>query len=97
MSTDPLSQLHKGKCHGQVSLNKYMIKMGMSIFKKLGIKYKMYKNAFLFMVIELSRECSHLISRYGVFVWVHCGSFGRCLLVTLLYQRECLVVVSQFE
>jgi hypothetical protein len=24
MSTDPLSQLHKGKCHGQVSLNKRM-------------------------------------------------------------------------
>jgi hypothetical protein len=23
MSTDPLSQLYKGKCHGQVSLNKH--------------------------------------------------------------------------
>jgi hypothetical protein len=48
------------------------------------------------MMVELSRGCAHLISPYGVFVWVRCGSFGRCLLVTLLYQRECLVLVSQF-
>jgi hypothetical protein len=27
MPTDPLSQLYKGKCHGQVSLNKRMIKI----------------------------------------------------------------------
>jgi hypothetical protein len=27
ISTDPLSQLYKGKCHGQVSLNKRMIKI----------------------------------------------------------------------
>jgi hypothetical protein len=56
----------------------------------------MYKNAVLFIMIELSRGCAHLVSPYGGFVWVRCGSFGRCLLVTLLYQRECLVVVSQF-
>jgi hypothetical protein len=46
-------------------------------------------------MIELIEGCSHLISQYGVFVWVRCGSFGRCLLDTLLYQCECLVVVSQ--
>jgi hypothetical protein len=39
MSTDPVSQLHKGKCRGQVSLNNiYDIKC-VSILK-LGIKYK---------------------------------------------------------
>jgi hypothetical protein len=33
---------------------------------KLGIKYKIYKNAVLFVIMELSRGCSHLISPYGV-------------------------------
>jgi hypothetical protein len=51
----------------------------------------------LFMMIELIGGCSQLISHVWCFVWVHCGSFGRCLLDTLLYQCGCLVVVSQFR
>jgi hypothetical protein len=33
---------------------------------KLGIKYKIYKNAVLCMMIELDRGCAHLIYPYGV-------------------------------
>jgi hypothetical protein len=35
-------------------------------YLKLNIKYKIYKNAVLFMMIELDRGCAHLISPYGV-------------------------------
>jgi hypothetical protein len=37
-------------------------------YLKLGIKYyyKIYKNAVLFMMIELDRGCAHLIFPYGV-------------------------------
>jgi hypothetical protein len=44
MSTDPFSQLYKSKCHGQVRLNKRMIKIyGKNMvcqYIRLGIKYK---------------------------------------------------------
>jgi hypothetical protein len=74
MSTDPLSQLYKGKCHGQVRLNKRMIKLYgknmvcqyLKLGIKLGIKYKIYKNAVLCMMIELDRGCAQLIFPYGV-------------------------------
>jgi hypothetical protein len=65
MSTDPLSQLYIGKCHGQVRLNKRKVKIyGKNMvcqYIKLGIKYKIYKNAVLCMMIELDRGCAHLI------------------------------------
>jgi hypothetical protein len=44
MSTDPLIQVYKGKCHGQVSINKRMIKIYdknmVCQYLKLGMKYK---------------------------------------------------------
>jgi hypothetical protein len=36
-------------------------------YLKLRIKYKIYKNAVLFMMVELDRGCAHLIFPYGVF------------------------------
>jgi hypothetical protein len=35
-------------------------------YLKLGIKYKIYKNAVLFMMSDLDRGCAHLIFPYGV-------------------------------
>jgi hypothetical protein len=117
MSTDPLSQLYKCKCHGQLNLNKRTIKL-VCQYLKLGIylengqrvyftngnvqevarntpaitltaffalcqrdanklavtflyiyifktRYNIYKNAVLFMMIELDRGCAHLISISG--------------------------------
>jgi hypothetical protein len=48
------------------------------------------------MMIELIGGCSPSYFTIWCFVWVRCGSFGRCLLDTLLYQCGFLVVVSQF-
>jgi hypothetical protein len=84
MSTDPLSQLYIGKCHGQVSKQMYdknmvcqYLKLGIKYnrsvgivrswtqtmefsFFFLGIKYKIHKNAVLFMMVELDRGYFYL-------------------------------------
>jgi hypothetical protein len=91
MSMDPLSQLYKGKCHGQVSKQTYDKNM-VCKYLKLGIKYKIYENAVLCIMVELDRGCAHLIFPYGVL-------YGcvAVLSVDAYYQHECLVVVSQFR